>query len=64
MVDPNSRRKLAWDWLVSALVVLSTLSTPLDLAFFDAGCRMLDPQARPRVRRAPVLHACCQERRG
>jgi hypothetical protein len=64
MVDPNSRHKLAWDWLVSELVVLSTLSTPLDLAFFDASCRTLDPQARPRVRRVPVLHGVLPAVRG
>ena len=48
MVDPNSARKLAWDWLVVCFVVFTTLATPLDLAFFDADCRRDDPQARTR----------------
>jgi hypothetical protein len=52
MINPNCRRKLAWDWLVCAFVVFTTLATPLDLAFFDPSCRLEDPQARPRRRNA------------
>jgi hypothetical protein len=51
MINPNCRRKLAWDWLVCAFVVFTTLATPLDLAFFDPSCRLEDPQARRRRRR-------------
>ena len=52
MLNPNDPRKLAWDWLVLCFVVYTTLATPLDLAFFDTGCRQVDEQAR-------VLHCCC-----
>ena len=52
MLNPNDPRKLAWDWLVLCFVVYTTLATPLDLAFFDAGCHHVDEQAR-------VLQCCC-----
>ena len=46
MLDPNSPRKLAWDWLVVLFVIYTTLATPLDLAFFDADCRAHGAQVR------------------
>lgn len=48
MIDPDSVCKLIWDWIVIAFVLYCTVELPVDIAFFDIGCKQLQVRREPR----------------
>lgn len=51
MIDPDSAYKLVWDWIVISFVLYSTIALPIDIAFFDLKCEVLQVSVPARLRR-------------